>query len=75
MLAQLIRRTSELRLSSICKALMLFLMLLLGYALTTVELSCMRKDAVSRESPKENVGFIALVRVQAVILLSTYLTL
>ena len=54
---------------------MLFLMLLLGYALIIVELSCMRKDVVSWEAPKENVGFIALVRVQAVILLFTYLML
>ena len=53
---------------------MLFLILLLEYALIIVELSCMRKDTVSWEAPKENVGFIALVRVQAVILLSTYLT-
>ena len=53
---------------------MLFLILLLEYALITVELSCMQKDAVSCEAAKENVGFIALVRVQAVILLSTYLT-
>ena len=53
---------------------MLLLILLLEYALIIVELSCMRKDAVSWETPKENVGFIALVRVQAVILLSTYLT-
>ena len=53
---------------------MLFLILLLEYALIIVELSCMRKDAMSWEAPKENVGFIALVRVQAVILLSTYLT-
>ena len=49
--------------------------LLLGYALIIVELSCMRKDAVSREAPKENVGFMVLVRVQAVILLFTYLML
>ena len=54
---------------------MLFLILLLEYALFIVELSCMRKDATSCEVPKENVGFIALVRVQAVIILSTYLTL
>ena len=54
---------------------MLFLILSRGYALIIVELSCMRKDAVSCEAPKENVGFIALVRVRAVILLSTYLTL
>ena len=53
---------------------MLLLILLLEYALIIVELSCMQKDAVSCEAPKENVGFIALVRVQAVILLSTYLT-
>ena len=52
---------------------MLFLILLLEYALIIAELSCMQKDAVSWEAPKENVGFIALVRVQAVILLS-YLT-
>ena len=50
---------------------MLFLILLLGYALIIVELPCMRKDAVSWEAPKENVGFMALVRVQAVILLFT----
>ena len=53
---------------------MLFLILLLEYALIIVVLYCMRKDAVGREALKENVGFIALVRVQAVILLSTYLT-
>ena len=52
-----------------------FLILLLEYALITAELSCMRKDAVSCEAPKENFGFIALVRVQAVILLFTYLML
>ena len=45
---------------------MLFLILLLEYALIIVELSCMRKDAMSCEAPKENVGFIALVHVQAV---------
>ena len=49
--------------------------LLFGYALIIVELLCMRKDAVSCEAAKENVGFIALVRVQAVILLFTYLML
>ena len=59
--------------SSICKALMPFLILSLEYALIIVELLCMRKDAVSWEALKENVGFITLVRVQAVILLS-YLT-
>ena len=52
---------------------MLFLILLIEYALIIVELSCMRKDAVSCEAPKENVGFMVLVRVQAVILLFTYL--
>ena len=46
-------------------------MLLFGYALIIVELSCMRKDATSWEALKENVGFMALVRVQAVILLFT----
>ena len=54
---------------------MLFLILLLGYALIIVELCCMRKDAVSWEVAKENVGFMVLVRVQAVILLFTYLML
>ena len=52
---------------------MLFLILLLGYALIIVELSYMRKDATSWEAPKENVGFMVLVRVQAVILLFIYL--
>ena len=50
---------------------MLFLILLPEYALVIVELPCMRKDAMSWEAPKENVGFMALVRVQAVILLFT----
>ena len=50
-------------------------MLLFGYALIIVELSCMRKDAVSWEGPNENFGFMVLVRVQAVILLFTYLML
>ena len=56
---------------------MLFFILLLGYALIIIELSCMRKDAVSWEAPKENVGFMVLVRVQAVthVLLFTYLML
>ena len=49
--------------------------LLLGYALIIAELSCMRKDAVSWEAAKENVGFMVLVRVQAVILLFTHLML
>ena len=52
-----------------------FLILLLEYALIIVELSCMRKDAVSCEAPKENVGFMVLVPVQAVILLFTHLML
>ena len=52
---------------------MLFLVLLLKYALIIAELSCMRKDAMSWEAPKENVGFMVLVSVQAVILLFTYL--
>ena len=52
-----------------------FLILLLEYAFIIVELSCMRKDAVSCEAPKENVGFMALVCVQAVIFLFTYLML
>ena len=49
----------------------------LEYALIIIELSCMRKDAVSWEAPKENVGFMVLVRVQAVthVLLFTYLML
>ena len=50
---------------------MLFLILLLEYALIIVELSCMQKDAVSWEALKVNVGFMILVRVQAVILLFT----
>ena len=52
-----------------------FLILLLEYALIIVELSSMRKDAVSWEAPKENVGFMVLVCVQAIILLFTYLML
>ena len=54
---------------------MLFLILLLEYALIIVELFCMRKDAVSWEAPKENVGFMVSVRVRAVITLLTYLML
>ena len=54
---------------------MLFLILLLRYALIIAELYCMRKDAMSWEALKENVGFMVLVRVQDVILLFTYLML
>ena len=52
---------------------MLFFILLLGYALIIIELSCMRKDAVSWEARKKNVGFMVPVRVQAVTLLFTLL--
>ena len=47
------------------------LILLLEYSFIIVELSCMRNDAVSWEAAKENVGFMVLVRVQAVILFFT----
>ena len=53
---------------------MLFLILLLGYTSIIIELSCMRKDAVSWEAPKENVGFMVLVRVQAVIVTSIHIS-
>ena len=50
-------------------------MLFLGCTVAIFELSCMLTDAVSWDALKENVGFRVLVRVQAVVLLFTYLML
>ena len=57
------------------KDLMLLLMLTLGYSAAVHNRAVLhvRKNTVGWNVQKENVGFIALVRVQAVILLCTYL--
>ena len=54
---------------------MLLTMLFLGCTVIIFELSCMLTNAVSREALKEKVGFMVLVRAQAVITPLTFLML